>query len=128
MVMMKDHFNDFEELKVITPVREEAASLLIAILEVSGIEDEDVSSLLQSMPSLLKAIDSQKQDNWITKYNFFLLLKTFLSTTSIKLKQLRLTVFQMFNRVLIESLQNLEDEVRIIVTEVINLVMPILLE
>ena len=60
MVMMKDHFNDFEELKVITPVREEAASLLIAILEVSGIEDEDVSSLLQSMPSLLKAIDSQK--------------------------------------------------------------------
>lgn len=58
--MMKDHFNDFEELKVITPVREEAASLLIAILEVSGIEDEDVSSLLQSMPSLLKAIDSQK--------------------------------------------------------------------
>ena len=60
MAMMKDHFNDFEELKVITPVREEAASLLIAILEVSGIEDEDVSSLLQSMPSLLKAIDSQK--------------------------------------------------------------------
>jgi hypothetical protein len=60
MVMMKDHFNDFEELKVITPVREEAASLLIAIIEVSGIEDEDVSSLLQSMPSLLKAIDSQK--------------------------------------------------------------------
>jgi hypothetical protein len=34
----------------------------------------------------------------------------------------------MFSRVLIESLLNSEDEVRIIVTEVINLVLPMMLE
>ena len=34
----------------------------------------------------------------------------------------------MFNRVLIESLLNSEDEVRILVTEVINMVLPMMLE
>jgi hypothetical protein len=39
----------------------------------------------------------------------------------------RSTVFQMFSRVLIESLLNLEDEVRILVTDVINMVLPLML-
>lgn len=33
----------------------------------------------------------------------------------------------MFSRVLIESLLNLEDEVRILVTDVINMVLPLML-
>ncbi len=32
MVMMKDHFNDFEELKVITPVRDEALRLFVDLI------------------------------------------------------------------------------------------------
>jgi hypothetical protein len=36
---MKDHFNDFEELKVITPVREEACSLLVDLIKINGVED-----------------------------------------------------------------------------------------
>lgn len=47
MVMVKDHFNDFEELKVITPVREETANLLITIVQSSRVEGETV---LQSLP------------------------------------------------------------------------------
>jgi hypothetical protein len=33
----------------------------------------------------------------------------------------------MFSRVLIESLLNLEDEVRILVTDIINMVLPLML-
>jgi hypothetical protein len=32
IVMMKDHFNDFEDLKVITPVRDEALNLLVDLI------------------------------------------------------------------------------------------------
>ena len=39
IVIMKDHFNDFEELKVITPVREEACLLLIDIIKINGAEE-----------------------------------------------------------------------------------------
>lgn len=34
IVMMKDHFNDFEELKVITPVRDEALKLLVDLIQI----------------------------------------------------------------------------------------------
>lgn len=37
-------------------------------------------------------------------------------------------MFAMFNRVLIESLNNLEDEVRIIVTEILSIVLPLQLK
>lgn len=33
MVLMKDHFNDFEELKVLTPVREVTTLLFVHIIE-----------------------------------------------------------------------------------------------
>ncbi len=34
IVMMQDHFNDFEELKVITPVRDEALKLLVDLIQI----------------------------------------------------------------------------------------------
>jgi hypothetical protein len=34
MVMIKDHFGDFEELKVLAPVREDLALLLVAMLDI----------------------------------------------------------------------------------------------
>jgi hypothetical protein len=121
ILIVKDNFNDFEELKVITPVRDEALSLLVSFLPHIP---EDISFLLQTLPTLLKSIDQVASDSWITKYNFFTLLKgLFLS----KDEAFRSTVFQMFSRVLIESLLNLEDEVRILVTDVINMVLPLML-
>ena len=72
IVMVKDNFNDFEELKVITPVRDEALSLLVCFLPHIP---EDIIQLLQSLPSLLKSIDQVASDSWITKYNFFIILK-----------------------------------------------------
>lgn len=106
---------------MITPVRDEALSLLVSFLPHIP---EDISFLLQTLPTLLKSIDQVASDSWITKYNFFTLLKgLFLS----KDESFRSTVFQMFSRVLIESLLNLEDEVRILVTDVINMVLPLML-
>lgn len=34
IVIMKDHFNDFEDLKVITPVRDEALKLLVDLIQI----------------------------------------------------------------------------------------------
>jgi hypothetical protein len=34
LTIIKDNFNDFEELKVLTPVREEASGLLQGIIEM----------------------------------------------------------------------------------------------
>ena len=45
IVILKDHFNDFEELKVITPVREEAINLLLMLIG-SKLADEDVMLLI----------------------------------------------------------------------------------
>ena len=39
--------------------------------------------------------------------------------------KLRHNIFHMFSRVLIESLLHLEDEVRIIVTDIISMILPI---
>ena len=102
-------------------MRDEALNLLVSFLPHIP---EDISYLLQTLPTLLKSIDQVASDSWITKYNFFTLLKgLFLS----KDEAFRSTVFQMFSRVLIESLLNLEDEVRILVTDVINMVLPLML-
>jgi len=117
---MKDHFNDFEELKVLTPVREEAINLLVVLIKINPVIVEE---LIQQLPNLLKTIDQVASDSWITKFNFFLILKALILSS----EKLRITVFQMFNRVLIESLLNLEDEVRILVTELINSILPLML-
>jgi hypothetical protein len=45
IVILKDHFNDFEELKVITPVREEALNLLLVLIE-SKLAEDDVMLLI----------------------------------------------------------------------------------
>ena len=45
IVILKDHFNDFEELKVITPVREEALNLLLILIE-SKLAEDDVMLLI----------------------------------------------------------------------------------
>ena len=125
IVLVKDHFNDFEELKVITPVREEAILLLQSIIE-SGLCQDETTALVQSLPNLLKAIDEHAHDTWISRYNFFLLLKGLFSVKS--KVSMRQTVFAMFNRVLVESLLHIEDEVRIIVTEILNIVLPQIIE
>jgi hypothetical protein len=52
IVMMKDHFNDFEDLKVITPVRDEALNLLVDLIQIQPVED-----LISQLPNLLKTID-----------------------------------------------------------------------
>ena len=118
---MKDNFNDFEELKVITPVRDEALNLMVALMPLIPYDFEFLGQIL---PSLLKSIDQTLSDSWITKYNFFLIVKGLLLS---KDESFRATIFQMFQRVLIESLLNLEDEVRILVTDIINMVLPLML-
>eukprot|EP00347_Sterkiella_histriomuscorum_P015404 403357149 len=126
--MLKDQFNDFEELKVLTPAREEGLKLLTQICELSSqnnknlIADsssqqlveinQEISILIQQLPVLLKAVEV---DTWPSRYNFFLLLKGLIST-----EQNRNQLFNMFNRVLIESLLKVEDEVMILVTELIQ--------
>ena len=115
IVMMKDHFGDFEELKVLAPVRSDLALLLVAMLDI--LPPSEVDTLLSSLPSLLKAID-QYSDNWITKYNFFLIVKALFPFHKERL-------LSMFGRVLTETLLHLEDEVRIIVTEILCLALPL---
>lgn len=74
---MKDHFNDFEELKVLTPVREEASHLFVHIL--SSTDSDDTASVLHHLPLLLKTLEESAHENWITRYNFFLLVKGWFS-------------------------------------------------
>jgi hypothetical protein len=120
IVIMKDHFNDFEELKVITPVREEACLLLIDLIKINGAEE-----ITSQLPNLLKTIDQvAPSDVWITRFNFFLILKALIMSGD----SLRKQVYQTFHRVLIESLLNLEDEVKIFVTDLINMILPLYLE
>ena len=116
---MKDHFNDFEELKVITPVRDEALKLLVDLIQIQPVEE-----IVSQLPNLLKTIDQVASDNWITRYNFFMILKALILSSDTLKKQ----VYSTFNRVLIESLLNLEDEVKIFVTDLINMILPMYLE
>ena len=116
---MKDHFNDFEELKVITPVRDEALKLLVDLIQIQPVEE-----IVSQLPNLLKTIDQVASENWITRYNFFMILKALILSGDTLKKQ----VYSTFNRVLIESLLNLEDEVKIFVTDLINMILPMYLE
>lgn len=50
--MMKDHFNDFEDLKVITPVRDEALNLLVDLIQIQPVDE-----MILQLPNLLKTID-----------------------------------------------------------------------
>ncbi|CDW76484.1 snf2 chromatin remodeling protein [Stylonychia lemnae] len=109
--LMKDQFNDFEELKVLTPAREEGIELLLMLLQIKGDKiQNEISILIQQLPVILKAVEV---DTWPSRYNFFLLLKGLTKTNSVQ-------IFQMFNRVLIESLLKVEEEVMILVTELIQ--------
>jgi hypothetical protein len=87
ILIMKDNFNDFEELKVITPVRDEALSLMVSLMPHIP---QDFDYLGQILPSLLKSIDQTLSDSWITKYNFFLIVKGLLLS---KDEAFRATIF-----------------------------------
>ena len=40
MFILKDNFNDFEELKVLSPAREEALTLLITLSKFKELEED----------------------------------------------------------------------------------------
>lgn len=120
MVLVKDQFGDFEELKVLTPVREEASNLLLTL--IPALPPGEVEALTSSLPGLLKAVDLHGE-HWMAKYNFFLLLKALFTCESLKQG-----LFPVFKRVLSESLLHLEDEVRIIVTDITSYLLPLHLQ
>lgn len=66
-----DRFNDYEELKVLTPSREEALQLFIQLQDHPELEN-DFNLLITQLPLILIAVES---DTWGGRYNFFLLLK-----------------------------------------------------
>ena len=75
ILLLKDQFNDFEELKVLTPAREEALNLLSTLAGIKEAQGE-INQVIAILPNILKSVE---QDNWISRYNFFLLLKGFIS-------------------------------------------------
>jgi len=68
---LKDEFNDFEEQKLLTPVREEALILLIQISH-NPILKEEMDFIVTNLPQILKIVES---GSWKHRYNFFLLMK-----------------------------------------------------
>ena len=54
-----------------------------------------------------------EKDNWMSRYNFFLLMKFLLPKFSDY-------IFKAFNRVLIECLIPIEEEIKILVNEIIE--------
>ena len=65
---------------------------------------------------MLKAVEN---DSWTSRYNFFLLLRALVVAGN------QPVLFQVFNRVLVESLLKVEDEVMIVVTEIISSLLPL---
>jgi len=109
MFILKDQFSDFEELKMLTPAREQAYQLFKVLCNIKVAEPQ-LNQLVQCLPVILKVVE---YDSWVGRYNFFLLIKGLLP-------HYERQIFTMFSKVLIESLLRVEDEVRIIVTEVIE--------
>ena len=113
ILLLKDEFNDFEELKLVTPVRDEAYLLFTELQLIESTKEEFVLILNFLFP-LLKLVETA---NWCGRYNLFLIIKGLL--TSFKKE-----IFQGFGKVFIESLLILEEEPRTIVTEIIEMLVP----
>lgn len=68
--MLKDNFSDFEGLKVLAPVREEALRLLSTVFPL--LDAESQTQLLAMLPNIFREVE---RDVWHSKLNFFLVLK-----------------------------------------------------
>jgi len=86
--MLKDNFSDFEGLKVLAPVREEALRLLSTVMPLLG--NEVQLKLLAMLPNIFREVE---RDVWHSKLNFFLILKGLVLKSEKSLKEQVLKIF-----------------------------------
>lgn len=79
---------------------------------------EDFQILLRNLIIMLRVSENAK---WHTKFNFFLIVKGLLTKFS-------KDVFQNFNKSLPGFITVLEDEPRIVLTEILEILLPLYLE
>lgn len=109
--LLKDNFSDFEGLKVMVPVREECCKLL-------GRIGADLDCLIQTLPTIFLAVEN---DIWHSKLNFFLILKGLAINGDKKIKE---TLLMMFGNLLIQALPMMEDEPKVAITEILQILLP----
>ena len=132
--ILKDNFSDFEGLKVQVPAREEAMKLLAEIQylsEISSAEgglkealEGDMKTLLQILPAIFLSIE---KDLWHSRLNFFLIIKALVLKPSPN-SHARQTVLAMFSQLLIMCLPQIEDEPKVAITEILQILLPTYLE
>ena len=117
--MLKDNFSDFEGLKVLAPVREEALKLLSTIMPLLG--NEIQMKLLAMLPNIFREVE---RDVWHSKLNFFLILKGMVIKSDKSLKE---QVLKIFGQLLIVAIPNVEDEPKVAITELLQILLPVYL-
>ena len=132
--ILKDNFSDFEGLKVQVPAREEAMKLLAEIQylsEISSAEgglkealEGDMKTLLQILPAIFLSIE---KDLWHSRLNFFLIIKALVLKPSPN-SHARQTILTMFSQLLIMCLPQIEDEPKVAITEILQILLPAYLE
>ena len=116
------------------PAREEAMKLLSEIQYQSEIPkaefglketvEQDMQTLLNIMPAIFLCIE---KDIWHSRLNFFLILKAFVLKKNTS-NHTRETILSMFINLMVKCLPHIEDEPKVAITEILQLLLPTYLE
>jgi len=128
LFMLKDNFSDFEGIKVIACAREEALKLLAHIQKESETRPNflvgaksQLKTLRNFLPVVLYAV---YKDSEHSRLNFFMIVKGLVLYAS---TQARSDMLKKFGKLLIECLPHIEDEPKVAVTEILNILLPVFL-
>jgi hypothetical protein len=80
--------------------------------------------LMQLLPEVFRAVE---RDSWHSRLNFFMLLKALVQKPGPGSK-IQSQSLKMFGALLINCLPHIEDEPKVAVTEILNIVLPVYLE
>ena len=80
--------------------------------------------LLKILPAIFLAIE---KDVWHSRLNFFLIIKSLILKTSPE-SQMRETIIRMFMKLMVMSLPQIEDEPKVIITEIMQIILPSLIK
>ena len=129
LFLLKDNFSDFAGLKVQAPAREEAMKLL-AEIQINADRtsrqavQKDVQLLIRILPAIFIAVEN---DVWHSRLNFFLIIKALVLRSAPESK-MRQQILRMFSQLLIMSLPRIEDEPKVAVTEILQILLPTYLQ
>jgi hypothetical protein len=126
--MLKDNFSDFEGIKVIACAREEALKLLAQIQSDAETRPNFLAGARNHLKTLMKfmpvVLHSVYQDSEHSRLNFFMIVKALVHYAS---DQARSDMLKLFGKFLIECLPLIEDEPKVAVTEILNILLPVFL-